>query len=263
MVLREGTGPVRHALAWSGLLAMVLCMIVLELRPDGGRSSAARREAIDGRIRHVIIDPGHGGDDSGAIRNGVLEKTLTLDVARRLEVLLNAHGLGTTLTRTSDQTISLIRRADMANRERECVFVSIHFDEGTRAAATGVQTFYAARQQAPKSGLIPSWLPFVRTVFSARANLESESLAECVQEALVARTQAFNRGTRAEQFYVVAHVHHPAVLVEGGFLSNDAEIAKLATEAYRQRLAVAISEGIMRYPEISEQRGSRLAVRNP
>lgn len=260
---RTGYGPVQRFLAWSGLAAMLACFIWLQLLPGGGRSAKPRREAqATGWIRHVIIDPGHGGDDSGAIRNGVLEKDLTLDVARRLEVLINARGLSTTLTRTGDLTSSLASRAEVANKERDCVFVSIHFDEGGRAAAAGVQTFYAARQ-APKTGL-PSWLPFLQQVVSTPPNLESESLAGFVQQALVARTQAFNRGVRAEQFYVVTNVHHPAVLVEGGFLSNDQEIAKLQTEEYRQQLATAISEGIMRYSEVAgQQKQPTLALGQP
>ena len=117
-----------------------------------------------------------------------------------------------------------------------------------------MQTFYAVRQAPPASGL-SAWLPFLQRVSSETTNLESQSLAGFVQEALVGRTQAFNRGTRAEQFYVVAHVRHPAVLVEGGFLSNTADNAKLQSEEYREQLAAAISEGIMRYREAAGQRG--------
>ena len=91
-------------------------------------------------------------------------------------------------------------------------------------------------------------------------NFESQSLAGFVQEALVARTHAVDRGTRAEQFFVVANVRHPAVLVEGGFLSNNGDIAKLATEDYRQELAAAITEGIVRYRDTLNARAQALAV---
>lgn len=214
----------------------------------------ARAKADDNPITRVIIDPGHGGQDSGAVRNGVLEKDLTLDVARRVEQLLQAKGLQTTLTRTGDQTVSLAERAALANDEEDCVFVSIHFDEGGRAAATGVQTFYAARQ-VPNRGGVASWLPFLQPVSNAPTNLESQSLATFVQEALVAGTQAFDRGTRTEQFYVVANVKHPAVLVEGGFLSNDIDVSKLTTPEYRQQMAVAIANGVMRYRAVAGQAG--------
>lgn len=208
---------------------MVICLVWLELMPapDSSLPTDERRPPAKPAVTLVIIDAGHGGQDSGAMRNGILEKDLTLDVARRVEGLARAHGFRTLLTRPSDACVSLAARAAAANRENGCVFVSIHFDEGSRPAATGVQTFYAARQ-LPKT-LVPSWLPFLQPVLPQPADFESQSLAGFVQEALVARTHAFDRGTRAEQFFVVANVRHPAVLVEGGFLSNNDDIAKLAT----------------------------------
>jgi N-acetylmuramoyl-L-alanine amidase len=239
-------------------------VIYFEFLPRRDRlPESERRPAIaDGPIRRVIIDAGHGGQDSGAIRHGVLEKDLTLDVARKLERLVRAQGLETILTRSGDETVSLASRAALANRERDSIFVSIHFDEGGRAAATGVQTFYAARQ-VPAEGGITSWLPFWQRVSSEPSNLESQSLAGFVQQAMVARTRAFDRGTRAQQFYVVANVRHPAVLVEGGFLSNTDDIVKLQSEEYRQQLAIAISEGILRYREVAGQQRQTLAVTEP
>jgi N-acetylmuramoyl-L-alanine amidase len=235
---------------------MIGSAIWLQLAPRAGASRReAPPEAPSGPIACVIIDAGHGGKDSGAIQSGVQEKDLTLDVALRVARLVQARGLKTVLTRERDEAVSLADRADIANRQRDCIFVSIHFDEGNRAAATGVQTFYAARQ-APKQGVVATWLPFLQQVSDAGPNVESQSLAALVQESLVTHTRAVNRGTRAEQFYVVANVHHPAVLVEGGFLSNADDITKLKTESYREQLATAISEGILRYSEIAGQQSS-------
>ena len=261
---RTGYASVQRVFAWAGVLLIAASVVWLEFLPRGDRLPASdRRPAIaDGPIRRVIIDAGHGGQDSGAIGQGVLEKDLTLDVARKLERLVRAQGLETVLTRAGDETVSLASRAEMANRERDSLFISIHFDEGGRAAATGVQTFYAARQMPAASGL-SSWLPFLQRVSSEPTNLESQSLAGFIQQALVARTQAFDRGTRAEQFYVVANVRHPAVLVEGGFLSNNDDIAKLQNDEYRQQLAVAISEGIMRYREVTDDREATVAAADP
>lgn len=244
----ESEGVVRRALVWLGLALMIVSVIWWDLLPRAPRP--ARREPLGGAITRVVIDAGHGGNDSGTMRAGVSEKDLTLDVARRLDQIMRAQGLATTLTRNGDETVSLSSRAAAANKERDCVFVSIHFDEGARAAATGVQTFYAARQ-ATKPSLATAWLPFLQRVSSMPNNPESQSLAGFVQEALVARTQAFDRGITAEQFYVVANVRHPAVLVEGGFISNNEDMAKLVSDEYRQQLAMAISEGIMRYREIA------------
>ena len=244
-------------IALGGLILMALCVGWLQMMPAPNRlTTATDAPRLGGPIGLVIIDAGHGGNDSGAIRDGVQEKDLTLDVALRLERLLKASGLATKLTRSTDETLSLSARAAAANEERDCVFISIHFDEGKRSAASGIGTFYAARQAAP-TPLVASWFPFMQPVSrSETANIESRSLAELIQNSLVARTQAVNRGTRAEQFYVVANVQHPAVLVEGGFLSNSEDVAKLTREEYRQQLAAAISEGVMRYRDLVGQRGT-------
>jgi N-acetylmuramoyl-L-alanine amidase len=93
--------------------------------------------------------------------------------------------------------------------------------------------------------------------------VESQNLASLIQEALVARTQAVNRGTTPQQFFVLANVRHPAVLVEGGFLTNADDISKLATEDYREQIAAAISDGVMRYQESSRRRQTPLAVSFP
>lgn len=255
---RTSDGPVQRALAWSGVFLMLISVIWLQLLPRSG-ASRAEMEMLGGPVRRVVIDAGHGGNDSGAMRTGVMEKELTLDVARRLDQFLRAKGLATTLTRATDETVSLGRRAEIANEQEDCVFVSIHFDEGARPAATGVQTFYATRQN--RTGTFASrWLPFLRSASSAPNNLESQRLAGFVQAALVERTRAFDRGTRAEQFFVVANVRHPAVLVEGGFISNDAELAQLQSEEYRQQLARAIGEGVVRYRQISNQARATLAT---
>lgn len=254
--------PLQRRLAVFGLILMIGSLFWLQILPRSEpRSTAATMTTSrDNAITRVIIDAGHGGKDSGAMRNGIMEKDLTLDVAVRVQRLLQAQGLQAIMTRSGDEWISLAGRAAAANREHDCVFVSIHFDEGARAAATGVQTFYAARQVQESS--LPSWLPFLQSVAGDAPNLKSESLADFVQEALVKKTQAFNRGTRAEQFYVVANVRHPSVLIEGGFLSNNDDLSKLTTENYREELAAAIADGILRYREVAAEKPGTLALRS-
>jgi N-acetylmuramoyl-L-alanine amidase len=250
---------VQRVLAWSGLFLMIASVVWWQFLPGDSWPRRDSSAVLGGNVTRVVIDAGHGGNDSGAMRGGVQEKDLTLDVARRLDQLLRAQGLATTLTRAGDETVSLGSRAAAANQERDSVFVSIHFDEGEGAATTGVQTFYAVRQ-AGETSRVSSWLPFLQRASLAPNNLESQSLAGFVQGALVARTQAFDRGTRAQQFYVVANVRHPAVLVEGGFLSNNDDIAKLTSDDYRQQLAVAIGDGIMRYRAVARSPQSPLAA---
>ena len=255
MPLRQqaGYGLLPRVLAWGGLVLMLGCFIGLQLLPPRPRLGRGTMQPPDGSVRLVVIDAGHGGQDSGAMREGVLEKDLTLDVARRLDQLVRVKGIRTLLTRSGDEFVSLANRAARANEQADCVFVSIHFDEGNRAAATGVNTYYAVHQAA-RVPLRPAWLPFMQRVSAAPENLESQSLAGFVQQALVAQTRAVDRGTRAEQFYVIANVRHPAVLVEGGFLTNSDDLAKLRTEEYRQQLAAAISEGIVRYRQFTRDR---------
>ncbi len=240
---------------------MAGCFAWLQLAPvyDNGLTSSQSANAPRSSRLRLILDAGHGGKDSGAMRNGVQEKDLTLDLAQRVERIARAQGFGTIMTRRSDEWISLGNRAAVANRENDCIFVSIHFDEGGRAAATGVQTFYAVRQ-VDRPALFPTWVPFLQPAMSEAAALDSQSLAGFVQEALVTKTQAFNRGTRAEQFYVVANVRHPAVLIEGGFLTNNDDLTKVTNEQYREQLASAITEGLVRYRETRNPHQATLAV---
>ena len=91
-------------------------------------------------------------------------------------------------------------------------------------------------------------------------NPESQSLAGMIQDELVIRTQAFDRGTRAQQFYVIANVYHPAVLVEGGFLTNKSDLTKLATAQYRAQIARAISDGVVRYRQATRPGETTLAL---
>jgi len=258
---RAGGRPV---LAWLGLFLVIGSFVWLQITsPVGPRlRPPAKTDLGEQPFALVVVDPGHGGQDSGTMKAGVAEKELTLDVARRLERLLHERGVATLLTRSDDTYVTLEGRARMANDQRECVFVSIHFDEATRAAATGIETYYAARQiSLPQR--VASWLPFLQPAALETSSVESQSLAAFIQEALVARTQAVDRGIRAQQFFVIANVRHPAVLVEGGFLTNKEEVSKLANEDYREQIAAAIADGVVRYRDVLQQQRTPLAVSLP
>jgi len=194
--------------------------------------------------------------------SGVLETDLTRDVAHRVDRLLESEGIATVMTRLGDTYVSLAERAAFANRVSDCIFISIHFNEDNRPVSTGVETYYAAHQITPGS-FMTSWLPFLWRALSESPNLESQSLAGFIQEALVARTGALDRGTKAKQFFVIANVTSPAVLVEGGFLTNKEDSSRLTSEDYREQLAAAISDGILRYRDALKQRQSAVAVTAP
>jgi N-acetylmuramoyl-L-alanine amidase len=254
----------RNLLALSGLLLMVASFVWMQLhhaerRAARSESRKAQTSAASKPFAVVVLDPGHGGQDSGAICGGVLEKDLTLDVARRIDRLLNSEGIATLMTRVGDTYVSLADRAAFANRVRNCVFVSIHFNEDNKPVATGVETYYAGRQITAGS-FLASWLPFLWRPLSDSPNPESQNLAGFIQEALVARTRSVDRGTQARQFFVIANVTSPAVLIEGGFLTNKEDISKLATDDYRDQIAAAVADGILRYRDAASQRKSALAA---
>ena len=252
----------QNVMAWFGLLLMAASLVWWELSPRPAQTGLPRRASEQGPFSLVILDPGHGGQDSGAMCGSVLEKDLALDVARRVDRLLQAQGLATLMTRMGDAYVSLADRAALANRARDCVFVSIHFNEANKPVSSGVETYFAARQSTPGTSLA-SWLPFLQRTSAETPNVESQDLAGLVQDSLVVRTHSVNRGTKAEQFFVIANVRHPAVLVEGGFLTNKEDSARIGSEDYREQLAAAISEGIFNYRDRLTQRQSTLAVLAP
>jgi N-acetylmuramoyl-L-alanine amidase len=252
----------RDVLALIGLLLIVASIAWLQFFPSAGLSTRIEPSRAEPGVTLLVIDPGHGGVDSGAIWAGVLEKDLTLDVAQRVRRIAQARGFQTLLTRDRDEYKSLANRADFGNRQRNCIFVSIHFDEGKPGISTGVETYYAAHQ-FEDAFPFSSWLPFLKKASAQSPDVFSQSLAGFVQESIVSRTQAFNRGTRAQQFYVIANVRHPAVLVEGGFLTNNDDVTKLASEEYREKLATAICEGIAHYRDVLRNGHSTLAVAAP
>jgi len=251
----------QNLFAWLGLLLMLVSFVYLEFISPAPIAVYKERAASTSRnvIPVVVIDPGHGGKDSGATVGGVVEKDLTLDVAQRVERLLQAEGMATVMTRVGDGYLSLAERVALTNRVPSCIFVSIHFNEGGKESSRGIETYYADHQTVPGKP-IASWLPFLQRAAYQMPNVESQSLAGFVQEALVARTQASNRGTKTGQYFVIANVRHPAILVEGGFISSKDDMAKLSSIDYREQIAAAITEGIFRYRDLVKQRPATIAV---
>ena len=256
---RLGTGgKMRNIVAWLGLSLMLASFVwwqVLSVPPRA--TSVTRRTAAPAPFTLVVLDPGHGGQDSGAMCGAIYEKDLTLDIAQRVDRLLQSQGLATLMTRVGDSYVSLQDRAAVTNRARDCIFVSIHFNE-SKKVVSGVETYYA-QHQAPPAPRLVSWIPFFQGAEAESPTLASESLARFIQEAMIARTKAPDRGTKAEQFFVIANVQAPAVLVEAGFLNKD-EIGHLESNDYRDQMAAAISEGILRYRDVLKERQLSLAV---
>jgi N-acetylmuramoyl-L-alanine amidase len=254
----------RNILALAGLLLMIASFVWMQFHQTKrakpvAEPKAAQPSTAPGPFGVVVLDPGHGGQDSGAMCGGLLEKDLTLDVARRIDRLLDSEGIATLMTRLGDTYVSLADRAAFANRIENCIFISIHFNEDNKPVASGVETYYASHQIAPASSLA-SWLPFLWRPLPDSPNPESQRLAEFIQEALVARTRAIDRGTQSGQFFVIANVTSPAALIEGGFLTNKEDISKLVSEDYRDQIAAAVADGVLNYRDARSQRKPRLAV---
>jgi N-acetylmuramoyl-L-alanine amidase len=252
----------RNVLALAGVVLMVASLLWIsfhqEKQPALRTQSKASTATAPKPFAVVVLDPGHGGRDSGAMCGGVMEKDLTLDVARRVDRLLDAEGIATLMTRLGDTYVSLADRAAFGNRAKDSIFVSIHFNEDNKPVASGVETYYADHQIA-SAPVFAALVPFLARPPLNSPKPESQSLAGSIQEALVARTRSVDRGTQAKQFFVIANVTSPAVLVEGGFLTNKEDISKLASEDYRDQLAAAVADGILRYRDAASRRKSTLA----
>jgi len=254
-------GAIKNIVAWSGLSLVVASFVWWQILSIPRPATSTGRSAAPAPFTLVVLDPGHGGQDSGAMCGSIFEKDLTFDIAQRIDRLLQAQGLATLMTRVGDSYVSLQDRAAVTNRARDCIFVSIHFNESKKIVG-GVETYYAEHQAAPASRPV-SWIPFFQGPAAESPTLASQSLARFIQEAMVARTKAPDRGTKAEQFFVIANVGVPAVLVEAGFLSNKEDTAKLESNDYREQMAAAISEGILRYRDVLKERQLTLAVTGP
>ncbi|WP_166238852.1 N-acetylmuramoyl-L-alanine amidase [Paenibacillus turpanensis] len=195
----------------------------------------------------IIIDPGHGGKDPGAVGiNGLYEKTVNFDISKRLQVSLEKKGHQVLLTRTSDQSLSLSERIQIVSSMKGDILVSVHANAHTTKDAKGSLVLYydhryPQSRYPASSAMIDIWE-------------ESHKLAEAVQGALVQKAGTVNLGTVPSAAYMVRMGDIPSILVETAFLSNPSDAALLANESVRQRMAEGISEGIDAYlPEPEQQ----------
>lgn len=215
-------------------------------------------------VRRVVIDPGHGGDDSGTQAGPLAEKELTLDIARRLEEDLLAHGFEVRLTRRDDEAVSLRRRTEMANAWRADLFVSIHINWIADRGVRGLETYYLgttddpyledlARRENRASGYsLADMRNLLESIYTDARTGESAQLAERVQEslyfALSRQNPALkNRGVKTAPFVVLTTTEMPAILAEVSCLSNREEARLLGRPLYREHIAGALSLGIRSY----------------
>ena len=177
-------------------------------------------EKIKGKV--IIIDPGHGGNDTGALRGSVLEKDLTLQIASKVRNILKERGLQyIIMTRTDDRTLTLDDRVQTSNNSHADIFVSIHINASVKSEIHGIETHYYTER--------------------------GYEVAKVIHKELMSNVNAMDRGLFKSRFYVINHTEAPSVLLELGFISNDSERNALTSEQRQNDSAKAIADGIIKY----------------
>ncbi|MBE6021013.1 MAG: N-acetylmuramoyl-L-alanine amidase [Clostridiales bacterium] len=171
----------------------------------------------------IVLDPGHGGSDPGAIYSGINEKDINLQVAKKTADILESAGYEVILTRKKDDFIELTDRAMISNRKNASVFVSIHCNASENPQSCGIETY------------------------NARDSQKGMELGKSIHKAVLESTGADDRGTHEKNFVVLKNTRCTAALVEIGFMSNAGELEKLTDTFYQNKVAKGIAEGIIDY----------------
>ena len=177
-------------------------------------------------MKKVVIDPGHGGSDSGAIGGGVYEKTLNLDVAKKIQEILMKKNVYVYMTRTKDDTLSLEDRVNFSNEINPDIFVSIHTNSTVQEDTFGLETHYYKDES-------------LELAHAIHGNMASEKNLN--------KWDTKDRGVIKSCFYVINHTEVPSVLIEMGFISNLDERARLLKKSYKEDIATSIANGILEY----------------
>jgi N-acetylmuramoyl-L-alanine amidase len=180
----------------------------------------------------IVIDPGHGGHDVGTqsiSKPRYQEKSLNLKTANFLKNYLQQLGYHIVMTRQEDKFVSLDKRAQFANEQKPTLFVSIHYNSAPSSEAKGVEVYFYQSQED-----------------KARAN-QSKRLAQSILKHVTSHTKAASRGIKHGNFAVIRETNMPAVLIEGGFLTNESELKNLKEQTYLKKLALGIAKGIEEY----------------
>jgi N-acetylmuramoyl-L-alanine amidase len=204
-----------------------------------------------GHFKTVVLDPGHGGYDNGAISPYGYEKNFALDVALELKPLLEAKGLKVKMTRKSDIFVPLELRARIANAARDAVFVSIHFNAaGSNPAANGFEIYSLTPRGAPSTSDDAFALRFLNMQAGSPVDAPSLALSMSVYHSLLGHFSEYDRGIKRARFAVLRLTRIPAILVEGGFLTERGDSRQIAKSAWRAKLAQSIATGLVNYKRL-------------
>jgi N-acetylmuramoyl-L-alanine amidase len=205
-------------------------------------------------VTTVVLDPGHGGHDRGAVSRYGFEKDFALDVALRARKQLEKAGYKVVMTRSSDIFIPLEERPAVANHIPNSIFVSIHFNASdNNAEARGFEIFSIAPRGAPATNDATPSERDLREEPGNSVEMPSGALAGSVYHALLGQMPMVDRGLKHARFAVLRLCERPAVLVECGFVSNDTEGSLISSAAWRARLANAVVDGVEGYRSLAER----------
>ena len=228
-----------------------------------GGFSIARQLGLS--VSRIVIDPGHGGKDPGTVAKGLTEAALTLDVALRLEKLLQKElGVEVVLTRRTDVFVPLEERTAIANRTSADLFLSIHANSSRNDTAKGIETYFLSFASSPEAEAVAArensaseremhQLPDIIKAIALNNKLdESRDLAGMVQDSLVTNLKRTNkdirsRGVKKAPFVVLIGAAMPSVLAEISFITNKQELQLLKTSAYKDKIAQSLYAAVLRY----------------
>jgi N-acetylmuramoyl-L-alanine amidase len=201
-----------------------------------------------GKVQTVVLDPGHGGYDKGQVSRYGCEKDFALDVARKLRPILQARGLRVIMTREGDYFVPLEVRAKIANAARNSIFVSIHFNAtNDDPNATGFEIFSFTPRGAPSTSDVNLTASSLNVQPGGSVDAQSLALSTCIYHSLLGHIPEYDRGIKRARFAVLRLTKVPAVLIEGGFLTERGESKLIANKNWRAKLAGAIAIGIENY----------------
>src|SRR2546430_968650 len=201
-----------------------------------------------GKVETVVLDPGHGGHDKGALSRYGSEKDFALDVARALRPILQAKGLRVIMTREGDYFVPLEVRPQIANAARNSIFVSIHFNAtNDDPNATGFEIFSFPPLGAASTSDGALARSSLSTQPGTAVDAQSVALSACIYHSMLGHIPEFDRGIKRARFAVLRLTRVPAVLVEGGFLTERGESQLISNKDWRVKLAQAIGAGVENY----------------
>jgi N-acetylmuramoyl-L-alanine amidase len=206
-----------------------------------------------GPVNTIVLDPGHGGHDKGAVCIFGDEKDFALDVCLRARKLLQSKGLNVIMTRTDDTFIPLEQRPVAANRTPHSIFVAIHFNDAlANPYASGFEIYSITPQGEPSTADENLSLRDLHAEPGNITDTQSLALSESIYHSMLGNIPQLDRGVKHARFAVIRLAQVPAVLIEGGFVSSSTEARQIATPAYRQQLAEAIVTGITGFKTLAE-----------